>query len=205
MGKLAVVTVGLLTLCSAEVIDRVAAAVGYSVITESEIVRQLRITALMNNEQPDLSGPNKREAAERLVEQMLIRREIETTRYELAATGDQVYEALRQRTGSEAAWQELLQKYGLQDREIHEALDWQATVLEFIQVRFRPGVQVPEEEVRDYYDSELKGKPGAPTFEAAREQIEQVLTQQRVDRALERWLGQARTQQRIVFREEVFR
>ena len=205
MKRLAVIAIVFAVLTGAEVIDRVAAAVGYSVITESEILRQLRMTALLNGEEPDLSGASKRQAAERLVEQMLIRREIDTTRYALTANGDQIYQSLRQRSGSEGAWQQLLRKHQLHDREVRETLDWQATLLEFVQVRFRPGVQVPAEEVREYYEAEVKGKPGAPTFEAAQEDIEEVLTQQRVDRALERWLGQARTQQRIVFRQEVFR
>ena len=205
MNRLTVIPIVLAAITSAEVIDRVAAAVGHSVITESEILRQIRITALLNGEEPDLSGPSKRQAAERLVEQMLIRREIDTTRYALTANGEQIYQSLRQRSGSEDAWQQLLKKHQLHDREVREALDWQATLLEFVQVRFRPGVQVPAEEIREYYEAEVRGKPGAPAFEAAQEDIEEVLTQQRVDRALERWLGQARTQQRIVFREEVFR
>ncbi|HYO81026.1 MAG TPA: hypothetical protein VES20_06475 [Bryobacteraceae bacterium] len=192
---------------SADVIDRVAVAVGFSVITESEILRQIRITALLNGEQPDFSGPRKREAAERLVEQMLIRREIETTRYALdaKAESESLYVALRGRVGSEREWQNLLRQYRLQNSDVREALQWQATLLEFIQVRFHPGVQVSDEEIQQYYDDEVAKKPGAPSFDAARSDIEQVLTQQRVDRALDRWLGQTRTQNRIVFREEVFR
>ena len=192
---------------SAEVIDRVAVAVGFSVITESEILRQIRITAFLNGEEPDYSGESKRQAAQRLVEQMLIRREIATTRYALSTEDgrETAYKNVRARAASEQAWQELLRRYQLTDADIREALEWQATLLEFIQVRFRPGVQVPEEEVREYYAAEVANKPGAPPFEEVREDIEQIMTQQRVDRALDRWLGQARTQIRIVFREEVFR
>jgi hypothetical protein len=193
-------------IASAEVIDRVAAAVGFSVITESEILRQIRITAFLNGEQPDYSGDTKREAAGRLVEQMLIRREIATTRYALSteARGDAAWANIRGRASSDAEWQQLLGRYRLTEADIREALDWQATFLEFVEVRFRPGVQVPEEEVREYYDAEVANKPGAPPFEDAKADIEQIMTQQRVDRALDRWLGQARTQIRIVFREEVF-
>jgi hypothetical protein len=73
------------SLVSAEIIDRIAVTVEKQVITESEIWRQIRITAFLNGEEPDFSSAAKRTMADRLVEQVLIRRELETSSRLLAA------------------------------------------------------------------------------------------------------------------------
>jgi len=74
-----------------------------------------------------------------------------------------------------------------------------------VEVRFRPGVSVPDEEIRAYYDEQIRARStpeATPAFEEARLKIEEILTQQRVDNALDRWLGQTRTQSRIRYRQE---
>jgi hypothetical protein len=190
---------------AADIIDRIAVAIGNRVITESEIFRQIRVTAFLNEEKPDFTGENKRRTAERLVEQALIRREIETSRYinpaEVAASP--AYENLLKRYRDDAAYRRALSEYQITDEDVREALVWQNTVLDFVEVRFRPGVQVPEIEIKDYYEHELPAPK--PPLEEVRGQIEAILTQRRVDSALDRWLGQARTQMRIRYKEEVFR
>jgi hypothetical protein len=192
----------------ADLIDRVAVSVQNSVITESEILRQIRVTAFLNGEKPDFSPENKRRTAERLVEQALIRREIGLSLYLPNSTEapTDLYKQFRDKFGSEEAWTKALHEYNLTDLEVRDAFRWQATLLDFVDARFRPGIQVPEEDIRDYYDAEVanKAKP-AVSYEEARPQIEQVLTEERVNAALDRWLGQARTQTRIRYREEVFR
>lgn len=193
---------------TAEIIDRIAVTVNNRVITESEINRQVRITAFMNGEKPDFSAENKRRTADRLVEQALIRREIETSRYITAGEfSKSEYEEIRKRYKTDVDYQRALAEYQITDEDVKEALEWQATLLEFVYVRFRPGVQIPESDLKDYYETELVPKMAASSqklsLEEAREQIEALLTQQRVDNALDRWLGQARTQSRIRYRREV--
>lgn len=209
-------TISLTLLCCAaalsgvaEVIDRIAVTVERQVITESEIVRQIKITAFLNGEKPNFSGDNKRATAERLVEQMLIRREISSTGYNMAVPEATInlYAQLRTRYNNDE-FSQALTEYGITDEEVRKAIEWQATLLEFVEVRFRPGIQIPESELKEYYESEFSPKVDPakrPAFEDARAQIESILTAQRVDNALDRWLGQARTQTRIRFREEVFR
>lgn len=193
--------------CRSEVIDRIAVSVENSVISESEIIRQIRLTAFLNDEPIEITPEKKRETAERLVEQMLVRREITTTRYS-APDPDaylKLYEALRKHIGDESAYKPRLEKYGVTDADVRDALRWQTTFLDFVQVRFRPGVQVPDNEISLYYDAEVATKPNAPSLEDAREDIESLLTEQRVNAAIDRWMGQSRTQTQIRYREEVFR
>lgn len=191
----------------AEVIDRVAVSLGNSVIAESEVLRQIRIAALLNGVEPDFSAASKRETAERLVEQELIRREIALSQYipNSVQKSDALYKIFRKRFPSEQDYQQALKKHQLTDAEIRAAFEWQATFLDFVDIRFRPGIQVPEEEMRRYYEEEIKPKntPDATvSYEEARPKIEEILTQKLVDNALDRWLGQSRTQTRIRYRRE---
>lgn len=194
----------------AEIIDRVAVSIDNAVIPVSEVLRQIRITALLNKEEPNLSRESRREAAERLVNQFLIRREINISRY-AANNGEQtdiLFRNFRARYKSDAEFNAALSKYGLTQTDLRNAFTWQATFLDFIEVRFRPGITIPEEEIRSAYDEQLRDKssPEATmSFEEARPKLEQVIIQQRVDNALDRWLGQAMTQSRIVYREEAFK
>ena len=190
----------------AEMIDRIAVTVDNRVIAESEIMRQIRITAFLNGEQPDFSSANKRTTADRLVEQALIRRELDTGRYaaqDAAATTE--HQELKKKYTDENAYRQALQKSRITDKDVQEALQWQAVLLDFIEMRFRPGVQLPESEVEDYYKQQAAQNPGKfPPFEEARESIEEILTGRLVDNALDRWLGQVRTQTRIKYTQEVF-
>ena len=82
----------------AEVIDRIAVSVGKSVITEADLTSEIRITAFLNSGKPDFSAENKRRTAERMVDQRLVRVELEAIRYVLPsaaeAEGEQTATAL---------------------------------------------------------------------------------------------------------------
>src|SRR6266540_2955692 len=107
-----------LALCiaaQAEIIDRIAVTVGTTVITESEVLRQMRLIAFQNHEKPDFSPEKRRAAAEKLVEQTLIRREIEVNRYSKATPADveKTLKELKASYGSEQAFRKALASYGL--------------------------------------------------------------------------------------------
>jgi hypothetical protein len=193
---------------TAGVIDRVAVSIGNDVITESEIIRQIRLTALQNGEEPDYTAFNKREIAERLVDQRLIQMEMESARYNPPENpGTKAFDDFRARFRTDEEFRSTLAKYHVTEQELVAALRWQDAFLEFVNVRFRTGIQIPEEELRDYYEQNIRSVSagqGSISFEEARSRIEEILMSERVDNALDRWLGQARTQLRIRFRSEVF-
>ncbi|HEY5163139.1 MAG TPA: hypothetical protein VII81_09020, partial [Terriglobales bacterium] len=60
---------------AAGVIDRVAVVVGTQVITESEVLLEVRLTEFFNGQPLDLGVDQRKAAAERLVDQQLIRNE----------------------------------------------------------------------------------------------------------------------------------
>jgi hypothetical protein len=77
----------------------------------------------------------------------------------------------------------------------------------FTDLRFRPAVNVSEEELRAYYDELVRKQPGTaavPPFEDSRADIERLLAGERVLKALDSWLETARAAVRIQYREKVF-
>jgi hypothetical protein len=198
--------------CQAEIIDRIAVTVGSSVITESEIAREIRLTSLLNGEVLDFSAAAKRKAAERLVEQRLIQIENEASLYPTPAA-ESVEEALKQvleRFPNKSRYQEELRRTGVGEEELKAHLRRQLTVLRFLDLRFRPGIQIGDEEIEEYFNRRLspelrKSNPGATlSVDDYREQIEQALIGERVDKASDAWLKEAREHTRIEFRASVF-
>jgi hypothetical protein len=189
----------------AEVIDRIAVSVGRQVITESQILEEIRVTAFLNKLPVEINPEEKRKAAERLVEQTMMRRDMEFTHYPLPA--------LSEADASLAeihATPEELQKYGITEDELRQHLWWQLTMLRFIDYRFRPAIEVPDSDIRDYYGKkkaewERQGIAKIPTLDESRADIEKILTAERVDQAVDRWLGDARTRLDIQYHDEAFR
>jgi hypothetical protein len=200
--------------CSArsDIIDRIAVSVGNSVITTSDIDREIRVTALLNQTKPVLTQEIKRATADRMVEQKLIRRELETGRYPMpeASEINASLAELRARYGSEGDYQNALESYGITDEDVKQALLWQRTLLMFIEVRFRPGVQVSDQEIQDYFDKVVQpaakmAHPGEPVaLEDYRDQIEGKIAGERVDREVDQWLQEAKKRTEIVYHKEAF-
>src|SRR5688572_25991518 len=89
--------------CGGEIIDRVAVTVGPSVITESELRRELRITAFLDGRELDLGSAAKRAAGDRLIDQRLIRREIETSRYPVSSDPEAIERLLQEVRAKDSA------------------------------------------------------------------------------------------------------
>ena len=130
-------------LSGAVVLDRVAVVVGDRVVKASDIDRDLRASELLNRQSLDVSAATRKKAAERLIEQELIRQEIINGGYSQPSAQDVdafVQQFKRDRFhGSEAQLQAMLSKYGLSEDQLKRYLQWQLTVLRFIDQRFRPG------------------------------------------------------------------
>ena len=118
----------------AEIIDRIAVVVGNSVITESEIVREIRLTAFLNQEPLDFSVGSKRKTAERLVEQRLIQIENESSLYPRSpeeAVDDALAE-LKARISKSKSYQEELTRTGITEAELRAHLRRVVDRLRFI-------------------------------------------------------------------------
>jgi hypothetical protein len=193
---------------SADIIDRIAIIVGKQVITESQIDQEIRITAFLNREKPDVSAAAKKQAASRLIEQGLVKREMDLSHYPLpqASEASAALAGVKATYPSQADFAAALESYDISEADLTQRLLWQFTLLRFIDYRFRPGIQIPDADVQTYYRQQVAGweqqgvKP-IPTLEDSRDQIEEILTQKRIDQALDQWLADARKQAAVTYRD----
>lgn len=198
-----------------EILDRVAVAVGHQAVTLSEILRHLRFRAIVSGVPVEDTEQNRRQAAEQLVDLLIVRRELELSRYSppTMAEADKAIAAFLEDTkwSRERLVQEL-GRAGFSEEEFRREMQARLTVTRFIDYRFAPGVQVSDEEVQGYYESEFlpalrQSSPGAsaPELGAVRAMIERILTTRKVNAAMEDWLKQMRQSLRIRYFEEAFR
>jgi hypothetical protein len=202
----------LIAAAHAEILDRVAVTVGKHVITEGDILLDLRIGAFLDQKPVDLRGDQKRKTADRLVDQYLLLEEASTSRQVLptAADAHQLLDQVKAQYATETEYRAALARSGITEEQLSEHLLNGIRALRFTDLRFRPEVQLSDEDLHEYYDSMAaqwrRASPSVvPTFEASRDQIEKLLTDQRVTQALDRWLGTTRSETQILYKESVFK
>lgn len=201
-------------LVRAGLLDRVAVAVGKHVISERDLIADIRISAFLDGKTVDpsgLSGAQKRQAADRLVDQYLVLQDAALTRAALATPAEaaSLLDPIKARYPSEAAYRAALEKAGITEAELAAHMLRGLRMLRYTDIRFRPEAQVSEEAIRAYYDQlsarEKGGPPGAlRTFAASHDQIEKLLTDQQVMQSLDQWLKMTRNDTRIVYQPGVF-
>lgn len=191
--------IALLLTCPAapEIIDRVAANISRSVILDSEVVEEARVEAFIQGAEPDLTAANKRKILDRLIDQFLIRRELEFTRFAPASDQD-IEPLLKQITDRNRDYA----RYRITPELLKKHVAWTLNMLRFVEYRFAPAIQISPAEIEREYRRRLpEWKDKAPPLDEIRPELEKLLIQSHVDAALDRWLGEMRTQNDIVYHE----
>jgi len=202
----------LATVAHAAILDRVAVTVGKHVISEGDIILDLRVGAFLDQKPVDLSGDQKRKTADRMVDQYLLLQEAATSRQQLPTAADArlLLDQVKAQYATETEYRSALARAGITEDELSEHLLNGIRALRFTDLRFRPEVQLSDDDLHDYYDSMAaqwrRANPAqVPTFEASRDQIEKLLTDQRITQALDRWLGTTRSETQILYKDSVFK
>ncbi|MEP7351666.1 MAG: hypothetical protein ABI824_00400 [Acidobacteriota bacterium] len=135
-GLLAVV------IAQAEVVDSLVAVVGSAAIKHSDVLRDVRMTAFLNKGSVKTDQKSQEEAMNRLIDQALIRQEIEAGAYELAAPSrvEEAVKPVQESYGGAVAFQSALQRYGITADDLRAYLRWQITVVDFVELRFGNGL-----------------------------------------------------------------
>ena len=174
------------------VIDRVAVVVGNQVITDTEVRTELRLTQFFNGQPLDLSAAARRQAAERLVDQQLIKGEMQTGGYQVSAPSDAdpLLRQFRQRNyPSDAAFRVVLEKYGLTEDDVKRHLLWQVAAMRFAEQRFRTATPPP---------------PPPQTADRLVDRAQPALSREQEEDEMDAWLKQARQGTRIQFKKDAF-
>jgi hypothetical protein len=204
--------VGLLSLAilaHAVIIDRIAIVVNGKIIKQSDIERDARVTEFLNRQPLNLGPTAKKEAANRLIDQVFIRNEIEIGSYPRATLSDadkELDQIKSQRYRSNVAFERALSSYGLTQIELRTEFQWQLTVLNFIDLRFKPAAVVSDEEIQKYYEEHRvaleRANPGKTTIDDFRSEIENILSGEKVNQLFFSWLDAQRKQAKIQYLEE---
>jgi hypothetical protein len=176
-----------------EIIDRIAIAIGNRTITELQIDEELRVTALLNHRPLVRDQKARRDAADRLIQQFLIRGEMRVSRYpdpqpaEIAAYKDQV----AKNCGGMTELDRQITQYGLDRDTFMRHLEAQLAILRFVEIRFSQEVSLSDADVQAF----MRDQPTRMDKKSARQQ----LVEARTDEALSAWLEEARKQFDIVY------
>jgi hypothetical protein len=148
----------------------------------------------------------RRDAADRLVEQLLIKQEMDLSRYPLPGSTDvdKYLQQIVDSSGGTADFDKMLAGYNLTVETMRRHLELQLMELRFIDFRFRPDTVVSDSDVEAAYRRQVAGWNAShsgppPTFEAAREALRAVLVEEQTDAALNTWLGESRKRVNIVY------
>ncbi len=205
-----VLIAGLLCACLAYpvIIDRIAVRVGNSIIKDSDIDRNLRVTDFLNDQPLNMKNEARREASKRLIDQVFIRREIQLGDYPVAtwAEADQQLDKIKQeRYKTQSALEQAITRYGLVEPDLRFEFRWQLTVLRFIDQRFKPAVLVTDEEIQKYYSEHLtalrRANPKGNSLDDLRDQIRDILAGEKVNEQFFAWLDDQRKSNKVEFYE----
>jgi hypothetical protein len=193
---------------TAIIVDRIAIIVGDHIIKDSDIERDLRITEFLNQQPLLLNDAARKEAADRLINQILIRHEIRTGEYPFASLEQAQQELnalITRRYKTHLAFELALHRYGITEQELEVYFQWELTVLDFINARFKPAVYITGQQIRKYYSEHaaaLEREYPGQSFDQLRDRIRDILTGEQVNEEFFTWLNQQRSGTKILYLEE---
>jgi hypothetical protein len=195
-------------LAPAVIIDRIAIVVGKAMVKDSDIERDIRVTDFLNGDPVSFSPAERKNAANRLIDQTFIRREIRVGDYSTATAEDaekQLEVMKREKFRTDAAYQSTLHRYGLTELELKEQFQWQLTVLQFVDARFKPAAYVSDAEIEKYYKEHSlalrRQFPGKSSLSDLRSDIQNIIAGERVNQLFFSWLDEQRKQMKIQYFE----
>jgi hypothetical protein len=203
------------SVCAAQqVVDRMIATVNAGVRTElitySDLMWQLALQPSTQLDNPRSDELNR--ALRLLIDQRLILQEAEKLPT-IVPTAKEIADArteLARNFASEPAFRERLLRVGLTSEKLDEIIEQRLKMEKYLDFRFRNFVVISQKEIADYYRDVYAPRfrsrnPGriVPTQEQARTEIEQTLTESKIESDIDAFLDTARERAEIVMLSQV--
>ncbi len=192
-----------------EVVDRVVAVVNQAPILDSDLDEERRFANFRTTVEPNETFSRKR-ALERLIDRALILQQAKLQALQPISDAevDAQIALLRKQIPAckaefhcetDAGWKRYLDTQGFSPEELKQRWRERMEVLQFIDLRFRGGIRIPQEDVKAYYDKILlpeykRLKVAPPEVKAVAKQIREVLLQEQVSSLMDDWLKSLRAQ-----------
>jgi|SRR5215831_85040 len=178
-----------------QVVDRIVARVEEEIILQSDVDQLARYQRLV-----DGKSESEAQILDRLIDQWIVRKEAEASRFP-AATDVDVERGLQRLERSFRTKEDFVaqrEKAGISEAELRQIVTAEAYLSNYLDSRFRPTVQVDEQAIQDFYHQALIPRAKArgqepPSFDAARDLIQEVLIQKGINEQADKWLKESRT------------
>jgi hypothetical protein len=214
VGVWLAIFVACLTVVRADIVDQIAAVVDEEVIAYSDLQWLIDFRGFDVPTDPKQRRDFYLSILDQVIDQKLIAMEAEQTPI-ITITNEDVeaqIAAYKKRFASEEEFQQKLTEMQMSPYEFRQLIRRQLAVNEFIEKRFKPFIIVLPSDIEQYYREQLlpqlkeQNQP-IPPLDVVEESIRQILTEQRTNEELERWLRTARRRARVtnlLFRENTF-
>jgi hypothetical protein len=193
------VLVGAGVVAAQEIVDRVAARI------ENDIILLSDIRALSRYQQ-FLDGKSETDGQilDRLIDQWIVRTEANVSRFSQPSGADveRSVERVRKSFPSVAEYEARKKQIGLSDAEVREMAAAQLYLSNYLDSRFRPGVQIDPKTVEDFYQKSVvplaksRGQE-PPPLDTARDFIQEALVQRGINDQADQWLIESKARLHI--------
>jgi hypothetical protein len=178
-----------------KVVDRVVARVEEDIVLQSDVEQLARYQFLV-----DGKSESEAQILDRLIDQWIVRKEAEASHFPgpLKADVDRGLQRLERSFAKKDDFDAQREKAGISETELRQIVTAQAYLSNYLDSRFRPTVQVDEQAIQDFYNQAVIPRAKArgqepPSFDAARDLIQEVLTQRGINEQADKWLKESRT------------
>jgi hypothetical protein len=178
-----------------KVVDRVVARVEEDIVLQSDVEELARYQLLV-----DGKSESEAQILDRLIDQWIVRKEAEASHFPgpLKADVDRGLQRLERSFAKKDDFDAQREKAGISETELRQIVTAQAYLSNYLDSRFRPTVQVDEQAIQDFYNQAVIPRAKArgqepPSFDAARDLIQEVLTQRGINEQADKWLKESRT------------
>lgn len=194
------------------VLDKVVATVNGDVILESDVDEERRFESIQPYRGSATEFSRER-AVQRLIDRTLILQQAASEPEGIILEQDLDAQLTKLRKDipactayhceTDAGWQKFLGDRGFTVEEFRERWRKRMQLLRFIEVRFRNGIRISNDDIKNYYEKTMlpeyaKQKVAPPKLETISNRIEEVLLQQQVGNLLLDWLKSLRAQGSVV-------
>jgi peptidyl-prolyl cis-trans isomerase SurA len=193
------------------VLDKVVAVVNGDLILESDVDEERRYEEIEPYRTSDADRSRER-TVRRLIDRDLIlqQAEIESETAvsekelddQLATVRKDIPACKQYHCETAAGWQKYVNDHGFTPEEFRKRWRERMKLLRFIEVRFRNGIRISDDDIKAYYEKTMlpeyaKRNVAPPKLETISPRIEEVLLQQQVGNLLRDWLTSLRAQGRV--------
>jgi peptidyl-prolyl cis-trans isomerase SurA len=190
-------------------LDRVVAVVNHQAILSSDLEDEIELSVL-DPSRVGLGDLTPQRALQQLISRALIQQQIKQDDIQTADPAPEEVAArlkeirtelpacVRQNCGTDVGWKAFLDAHDLTPARVETYLRSRLEILRFIEMRFRQGIQIPQEDIEMYYLGKLlplyPAGQKAPPLEQVAPRIQEILLQQQVNVMFDGWLDNLRKQ-----------